>query len=260
MENENLLRLGFFILALALLAMLEKALPKRVMKIPRKTRWTRNFSLIIIDTILVKILIPFTLAGMSIYAANNNSGLFNIISINPVVSVILSFIILDLLIYLQHVAFHHIPLLWRMHKVHHIDEEIDVTTGLRFHPLEILFSYFIKSSLILLLGAPVIAVIIFEIVLNTSSMFTHSNLNLPKKMDKYIRFIFVTPDMHRVHHSTIENETNSNFGFNFSIWDKIFRTYKEQPKDGHLKMKIGLNGYEDFKKNGLIRLIKTPLI
>jgi len=258
MESDTILRLGFFAVALIILATIEHIFPRQKLTISKKFRWSRNLSLIIINSIAVKILLPFTLATVAIYAQNNDMGLFNYFSAPPLVTIILSFIVLDLLIYAQHVAFHHIPIFWRFHKIHHIDQEIDVTTGLRFHPIEILLSHLIKCYGVLVLGAPVLAVIIFEITLNVMAMFTHSNLKLPNKLDKYIRLVFVTPDMHRVHHSTVVTETNSNFGFNFSFWDKFFTTYKDQPQSGHKKMKIGLKEYPNYKENSLKQIITLP--
>jgi len=167
---------------------------------------------------------------------------------------------LDLLIYLQHVIFHHVPLLWRLHKIHHIDQEIDVTTGLRFHPLEIILSVLIKSTAVILLGVPVMAVVIFEILLNGTAMFNHGNIKLPATIDRILRWIIVTPDMHRVHHSVIMSETNSNFGFNLPWWDRIFRTYQAQPAAGHDGMKIGLQDYQAVEKTGLWSLMIIPFI
>ena len=176
------------------------------------------------------------------------------------ITTILSFIILDFVIYCQHLLFHNIPIFWRLHKVHHIDQEIDVSTALRFHPIEILLSYILKSAAILLLGATLISVITFEIVLNVMAMFTHSNIRLPHHLDRFIRVILVTPDMHRVHHSNLEKETNSNFGFNFSFWDKIFKTYKSQPQEGHKKMSIGLKDFPDYKATNIKKLLLIPFI
>jgi sterol desaturase/sphingolipid hydroxylase (fatty acid hydroxylase superfamily) len=255
MENELTLRLGFFFGLFIALLLVEHLYPKRKLVIAKKIRWTRNIPLVVINSVLVRILIPFTAASTAIFAQSHNIGLFNYFSVPSSISVALSLILLDFLIYFQHVAFHHIPLLWRLHKVHHIDQEIDFTTGVRFHPLEIIISVLIKCAAVLTLGVPFIAVLIFEILLNATAMFNHSNINLPEKFDKYLRLIVVTPDMHRVHHSVIMQETNSNFGFNLPFWDRIFKTYKAQPEKGHLNMQIGLKEYRDYKKTGLVWLL-----
>lgn len=258
MANELNLRLWFFLGVLLLIILLEYIWPRRTLKIQKNTRWVRNLSLVIINSIAVKALVPFTLVSVAMYAEQHQIGLFNFFSMPFILSLIFSIILLDFLIYAQHVFFHSIPLLWRLHKVHHIDQEIDVTTGVRFHPIEIILSILIKSVAVLVFGIPFIAVLIFEILLNASAMFNHGNINLPVKLDKFIRKIIVTPDMHRVHHSVIVNETNRNFGFNLSWWDKIFGTYKAQPADGHLKMNIGLNEYRSLRKTSLLQLLLIP--
>lgn len=255
MENELTLRLACFFSLFIALMLIEKIYPKRKIIITRKIRWTRNIPLVFINSVLVRILIPFTAASTAIFAQSHNIGFFNDFSVPSSISVVISIILLDFLIYFQHVAFHHLPLLWRLHKVHHIDQEIDVTTGVRFHPLEIIISTLIKCLAVLIFGVPFIAVLIFEILLNSTAMFNHSNINLPEKFDKYLRLILVTPDMHRVHHSVIVQETNSNFGFNLPFWDRIFKTYKAQPEEGHYNMQIGLKEYRDYKKTGLLELL-----
>lgn len=255
MENELTLRLGCFFSILIALMLLENIYPKRQLVIAKKIRWTINIPLVFINSVLVRILIPFTAVSTAIFAQSHNIGLFNYYSVSSSISVVISIIILDFLIYFQHVAFHHLPLLWRLHKVHHIDQEIDVTTGVRFHPLEIIISTLIKCLAVVILGVPFVAVLIFEILLNATAMFNHSNINLPGKFDKYLRLIVVTPDMHRVHHSVIMQETNSNFGFNLPFWDRIFKTYKPQPEGGHFNMEIGLKEYRNYKKTGLFNLL-----
>lgn len=260
MQNEIVLRLAFFFGVLMIVALAERLLPKRRLKIKRTTRWTRNLSIIIIDSVVVRVLVPFTAATIAIYAEQQHIGLFNALSMPFILSVIVSVILLDLLIYTQHVAFHYIPLFWRLHKVHHIDQEIDVTTGLRFHPVEIILSTLIKCGAVLLLGVPFTAVVIFEILLNATAMFNHGNISLPAKLDKYLRLIMVTPDMHRVHHSVIVKETNSNFGFNMPWWDRLFNTYRAQPEHGHINMEIGLKEYSDISKTGLTAMLAIPFM
>ncbi len=196
---------------------------------------------------------------MALWCEVNSIGILNYLNISQVFKIIVAFIVLDFAIYLQHVLFHYVPVLWRFHKVHHADQDIDVTTGLRFHPLEMILSMIIKMIVVAVVGAPVLAVIIFEVVLNATAMFNHGNIGLPKVFDSIIRLFIVTPDMHRVHHSTIVKETNSNFGFNLSIWDRVFKTYKAQPSKGHIDMDIGLDEYRDRKTTQkLASMLKMP--
>lgn len=258
MENEVLWRLGAFFGVLVLVALAEYMRPKRILTISKKTRWLRNLSILIIGSIAVRVLIPVTAASAAIYAQQHQIGLLNLLPLPFILSVILAIILLDLLIYAQHVAFHHIPLFWRLHKVHHIDQEIDVTTGLRFHPVEILLSALIKCAAALVLGIPFIAIVIFEILLNATAMFNHGNIRLPLKLDHYLRMILVTPDMHRVHHSVNPDETNRNFGFNLPWWDFLFKTYQAQPQAGHDKMEIGLSAFRDERKTGLVKILAVP--
>lgn len=258
MENEAGLRLGFFFGVLVIVALVERLHPKRKLKIKKKTRWTRNISIVAIDSVAVRVLIPFTAASTAIYAEHQQIGLLHALPVPFILSVIISVILLDLLIYAQHVAFHYIPLFWRLHKVHHIDQEIDVTTGVRFHPVEIILSTLIKCGAVLLLGVPFIAVVIFEILLNATSLFNHGNISLPAWLDKFLRLFIVTPDMHRVHHSIIASETNSNFGFNLPWWDRLFKTYRAQPERGHINMEIGLQQYKDASKTGLTAMLAIP--
>lgn len=259
LENEIEIRLIFFFCVLCVMALWEAFRPRRGRRISRAIRWRRNMSLVFLNSIIVRLIVPFTAGGVALYAEQNQIGLLNYISLPFVATVIIAVLLLDLVIYGQHVVFHHLPWLWRLHKVHHIDQEIDVTTGLRFHPVEILLSSLIKAAAVLLLGVPMIAVVIFEILLNATAMFNHSNVNLPLKLDKALRLIIVTPDMHRVHHSVIPSETNSNFGFNMPWWDRIFGTYQAQPERGHLQMDIGLWDYRDVSKSGLWALLTIPL-
>ena len=232
---------------------------KRSLKLSRKFRWTNNIALILLDTIILRILFPFAATSVALWCQINGVGILHQLHIYFVLQIIIAFVVLDLAIYFQHILFHYIPFLWRFHKVHHTDQDIDVTTGLRFHPIEMVLSMLIKFAVIVIIGAPVLAVIIFEVVLNATSMFNHGNINLLKKLDKVMRFIVVTPDVHRVHHSTIVKETNSNFGFNLIIWDKLFKTYKAQPSKGHLDMDIGLEGYLSSRvTQKLINILKMP--
>jgi len=215
-ENEANLRLTFFLGVFIIMASLEFLTPRRKLVVNKLKRWANNLSLIILDSITVKILFPIVALGASIFASKNSIGLFNILDIPVVFSVVFSIILLDLIIYWQHRLFHKIDFLWKFHKVHHSDMDYDVTTALRFHPIEIIMSMCIKIFFVILVGVPVVAVIVFEIILNALAMFNHSNIYIPKGLDTILRFFLVTPDMHRIHHSIYDNEKHSNFGFNIS--------------------------------------------
>jgi sterol desaturase/sphingolipid hydroxylase (fatty acid hydroxylase superfamily) len=258
LENEIEIRLFFFIAVLVVMVIWEALSAKRDRRISRTIRWRRNLSLVFINSVIVRLVVPFTAVGVALYAQQHQIGLLNYLSLPALATVIIAVLLLDMIIYGQHVVFHHVPVLWRLHKVHHIDQEIDVTTGLRFHPVEILLSALIKAAAVLLLGVPVMAVVIFEILLNATAMFNHSNVNLPGWFDRALRLFIVTPDMHRVHHSVIPTETNSNFGFNLPWWDRIFGTYQAQPERGHLQMDIGQKDYRDADKTGLWAMLIIP--
>jgi sterol desaturase/sphingolipid hydroxylase (fatty acid hydroxylase superfamily) len=245
--NETLLRLSFFFGMFAVMALWELVAPCRKLQVSRPLRWSSNVALVVVNSIVIRVLFPTAAAGVAIFAAQRGWGLFNILTVAPGIAVILSVVLLDLAIWFQHVAVHYVPILWRLHRVHHADLDFDVTTGARFHPLEIIFSMVVKFAVILLLGPPVVAVVIFEIILNATSMFNHSNIQLPAGLDRIVRWFMVTPDMHRVHHSVIRAETNSNFGFNLPWWDRLFGTYRAQPQAGHLGMQIGIPEFSDLK-------------
>ena len=240
LTHETSLRLGVFASVLLIMMLAESLLPRKERVMGRGRRWTSNLLLIVIDSLFVRLLFPIVAVGFAAFAAAKGWGFFNIADLPIWLEVTLAIIILDMMIYWQHVASHHIPFLWAMHKVHHADRDIDVTTGSRFHPIEIGLSMLFKMGLVILLGAPVIAVIIFEIILNGCAMFNHSNVKLADRLDRVLRRFIVTPDMHRVHHSIIEAETNSNYGFSLSLWDRIFKSYTAQPSQGHDGMVIGL--------------------
>lgn len=240
LATEPQLRLIVFLGVLVAMALWELAAPRRRREIPRVIRWTNNLGLVVIDTIVLRLSFPILAVGLAVIAQDSGWGLFNIIDAPGWVAVIVSIVVLDLVIYLQHVMFHAVPALWRLHRMHHADLEFDVTTGLRFHPVEILLSMGIKLAVVAALGPPAVAVLIFEVLLNATAMFNHSNIRLPMLVDRFLRLIVVTPDMHRVHHSIIPEETNSNFGFNLPWWDRLLGTYKAQPKAGHEGMTIGI--------------------
>ncbi|MTI42731.1 sterol desaturase family protein [Roseibium hamelinense] len=223
------------------MALLEIALPKRDLSIERRGRWPTNWAFVILDSILVRLVFPIGGVGLAYLAAREGWGLFNLVEVPVWIAGIVAFLVLDFIVWLQHWAAHKVPVLWRIHRVHHADGDMDVTTALRFHPVEILLSFVWKGLFIVALGAPVEAVLVFEIVLNGAAMFNHANVALPRWLDAALRLIVVTPDMHRVHHSARMIETDSNYGFNLSIWDRVFATYTDQPEGGHDGMQIGLS-------------------
>lgn len=245
MENEPTIRLSFFVGVFGLVALLELLSPRRQLLVNKAVRWANNLSLVVFNTVMLRLIFPTAAVGVALFAQQQGWGLFNYFEVPLIVAVLLSIIALDMVIYLQHVLVHAVPALWRLHRVHHADLDYDVTTGARFHPIEIIVSMLIKFAALVVLGAPVVAVIIFEVLLNAMAMFNHGNLRLPKALDAVLRLFVVTPDMHRVHHSTREDEANSNFGFNLSLWDRIFATYRAQPELGHEAMDIGIEGFSE---------------
>jgi sterol desaturase/sphingolipid hydroxylase (fatty acid hydroxylase superfamily) len=226
------------------MALLETLFPRRTRRLDRLIRWPGNFAIVLIDTFAVRLLFPIAAVGFALLLAERQTGLFNQIDIPVGIAVVASMLLLDLTIYAQHIVFHRIPLLWRFHRMHHTDLDLDVTSGTRFHPVEILLSVLVKFAAIALLGAPAIAVLLFEVLLNAGAMFNHANLRLPARLERALRVLVVTPDMHRVHHSVVPAETNANFGFNLSCWDRIFSTYIAQPQAGHDGMTIGLPEFQ----------------
>lgn len=256
--NEAGIRLSVFLGGFSLLAIWEWNKPKRELIHVKSKRWLNNLALVVCSTIVVRILIPTAAIGAAYVAEQNQWGISNTIDLPFWLKVVISFVLLDLVIYFQHAIFHVLPIFWRFHRVHHTDLDFDITTGLRFHPAEILISMLFKIIVIFALGAPVLAVILFEVVLNFMSMFSHSNIYLNKKFEKILRWFIVTPDMHRVHHSTIENETNSNFAFNISLWDRLFGTYIAEPHAGYQDMSIGLEGHRDPDKLDFKDLLVMP--
>jgi sterol desaturase/sphingolipid hydroxylase (fatty acid hydroxylase superfamily) len=256
---EPAIRLGFFLGVLVLMALWEALAPRRPQSIKRGLRWPNNLGLVVIDTLVVHLLFPVAAVGMAFLAQTKGWGLLNIIPAPAWLAISASVLLLDLTIYFQHVTFHALPLLWRLHRMHHADLEFDVTTGLRFHPGEIIFSMVIKLAAVLVLGAPPLAVLIFEVLLNATSMFNHGNVRLPSWLDRPLRFVVVTPEMHRVHHSIDRRETDSNFGFNLPWWDRLFGTYRAQPALGHLRMTLGINRFRNKRELWLHRMLWQPL-
>ena len=256
---ETAIRLGFFFGIFSVMALWELLAPRRVLTQSKSARWINNIALVIVNTVVVRVVFPAAAIGVAAYATEQQWGLFNQLNSPAWLAVIISVILLDGLIYMQHVMFHAVPAFWRLHRVHHADMDFDVTTGARFHTIEILLSMLIKFAAILLLGPPLAAVVIFEVLLNATSMFNHSNARLPLGLDRLLRIFIVTPDMHRVHHSHYAHETNSNFGFNLSLWDHLFGTYRAQPDDGHENMVIGIDTFRDSKQCiPLHRLLLMP--
>jgi sterol desaturase/sphingolipid hydroxylase (fatty acid hydroxylase superfamily) len=237
----------------------EHLAPRRRQEVPRLVRWPNNLGIVVVDTLLVRLIFPTAAVGLALVAEAQGWGLFNALAAPWWVAVIGSLIVLDLAIYLQHVLFHAVPALWRLHRVHHADLEFDVTTGLRFHPVEILLSMGIKLAVVVALGPPAVAVLIFEVVLNATAMFNHGNVRLPAHVDRVLRCVVVTPDMHRVHHSVRPDETNSNFGFNLPWWDRLLGTYRAQPADGHEGMTIGIEQFRQARELWLDRMLIQPL-
>ena len=256
--NEPAIRLAAFGLVLAGLVCWELVHPKRSRDIPRRSRWPANLALVALNTLVVRVFFPLGAAGVALWAQRHGLGLFNVVRTPPYLAFAISLLLLDVVIYAQHVAFHRIPLLWRLHRVHHADLDVDVTTGVRFHPFEILLSMAIKTALILALGAPVLSVIVFEIVLNATSMFNHANVAIPAPVERALRRVLVTPDMHRIHHSIRREETDSNFGFNVSWWDRLFRTYRARPHDPQETMALGLPQFRGPDVLRLVRLLLLP--
>jgi sterol desaturase/sphingolipid hydroxylase (fatty acid hydroxylase superfamily) len=258
LQYEPLIRFGAFSGVLLLMALWELAAPRRHASVTRIRRWPNNVGVVMVDAVIVRVLFPISAVGLALVAETRGIGLLNIIHMPVALAVLLSVVILDLAIYCQHVLFHAVPALWRLHRMHHADLEFDVTTGLRFHPLEILISMAIKFVVIAAFGAPAVALLIFEVLLNATSMFNHSNIRIPATLDEVLRWIVVTPDMHRVHHSIVARETNSNFGFNVPWWDRLFGTYRAQPAAGHEGMTIGIEQFRDPRELRLDRMLLQP--
>ena len=260
MEHESNIRFISFALIFIMLLFWEALMPRRSLVTSKKWRWFNNLSIVAINPILLTLLFPVFAVGMAEKAHMNGWGLLNYFDVANFIALIVGFVVLDLVIYLQHVMFHAVPLLWRLHMVHHADLDVDLTTGLRFHPVEIILSMVLKMTVIVALGPPVEAVLMFEVVLNGMAMFNHGNIKIPKAVDKWLRWLVVTPDMHRVHHSVVIRETNSNYGFNLSVWDRLFGTYCDQPGKGHTAMVIGLSQFRDEKKLTLPWLLILPVV
>jgi sterol desaturase/sphingolipid hydroxylase (fatty acid hydroxylase superfamily) len=259
LEHASGIRLGFFLGIFALMALWEVAAPRRPQALGRWTRWPANLGIVVLNTVLLRVLLPAGAVGLALLGEARGWGLLNNVALPRWAVIVASVMVLDLAIYLQHVMFHAVPLFWRLHRMHHADLEFDVTTGARFHPIEILLSMGIKLAVIAALGASAVGVLIFEIVLNGTSMFNHGNVRIAAPLDRVLRWFVVTPDMHRVHHSIDPAETNSNFGFNLPWWDRLFGTYRAQPAAGHQAMTIGIEQFREPRELRLDRMLLQPL-
>jgi sterol desaturase/sphingolipid hydroxylase (fatty acid hydroxylase superfamily) len=257
--TELAIRLAAFAGVFSVMALWELLAPRRPLAVGRSPRWPSNLGILVADVLAVRLLLPTAAAGVALVAAERGFGLFHVIGLPFWLAAPIGFLALDLVIYGQHVMFHHVPWLWRLHRMHHADLDIDVTTGVRFHPVEILLSLVIKIATVALLGIPAAAVVCFEVVLNATSMFNHANASLPRWLDRVARLILVTPDMHRVHHSVLRQETDSNFGFNLPWWDRLFGTYRPEPRAGHDGMTIGLPVFREPGELRLDRLLTQPV-
>jgi sterol desaturase/sphingolipid hydroxylase (fatty acid hydroxylase superfamily) len=258
MGDESAIRLTSFLCVFLLVALGEHLWPRRQLTVPKGRRWICNLSVIVIDTLIVRLMISIMPVALAELARARGWGLLNLVSLPLSLEIVFAILALDLVIYLQHRAFHRIALFWRFHRMHHTDLDLDVSSGNRFHPLEILLSQLIKLAAVALLGPPAVAVLLFEIALNATSLFNHGNLAIPTTVDTRLRLLLVTPDMHRVHHSVIPSETDSNFSFNFPWWDRLFGTYRDQPREGHAGMTIGLNEFRDARRLSLGYLLMLP--
>ena len=259
LSTDLVVRLAAFATILAAMVAWENAAPRRMQQLPRGLRWPGNLGIVALDALLVRLVFPVTAVGFALLVEARGWGLLNAAGIPAWAAIPVGVVVLDLAIYLQHVLFHAVPALWRLHRMHHADLELDATTGVRFHPAEILLSMALKLGVIAVLGVPAVAVLIFEILLNATSMFNHANVSVPERAERILRWIVVTPDMHRVHHSIERRETDSNFGFNLPWWDRLFGTYRDQPAAGHDKMTIGIAAFRDPAELRLGRMLLQPL-
>lgn len=260
MNNEILTRLGFFLGVLLFMVVWEILVPRRILSFPRKLRWSSNLGIVFLNNLTARFFFPLMPASVAFLAHEHGWGLLNHLNLSYWLAIGVALVLMDLAIYLQHVMFHALPLFWRVHRMHHTDLDYDVTTGLRFHPIEIFLSILLKLVVVAFIGPPPVAVLIFEVLLNSTSMFNHGNVRIRMPVDRVLRLFVVTPDMHRVHHSAITRETNSNYGFNLPWWDRLFGTYRNQPAMGHKSMTIGLETFRDPKMLRLHWLLVIPFV
>lgn len=258
MQTGTIIRLAIFLTVFATFAVCEYRSPRRRLTVSKKKRWTANLVIIIANPLILHLVFPLLALDMAAITTERGWGLLALFAWPYWLKTIVGIMILDLVVYLQHVMFHAVPIFWRLHMMHHSDLDFDLTTGLRFHPIEILLSMGIKMAAICAIGPPLASVLVFEIALSSMAMFNHGNFNIPKRWDRLLRYIVVTPDMHRVHHSVVIREINSNFGFNLSVWDRLFGTYRSQPEKGHEGMTIGLSQFRDQARLSVYHLILLP--
>ena len=256
--TEFAIRLGAFAGVFLAMALWELLAPRRPWAIGRAPRWPSNLGIVVVDALAVRLLIPTAAVGVALIASEQGFGLFHLLGWPDWLAGLIGFLALDLVVYGQHVVFHKVPWFWRLHRMHHADLDFDVTTGVRFHPIEILLSMLIKMVAVAAFGIPAGAVVAFEVVLNATSLFNHSNAAMPAWLDRTVRLLVVTPDMHRVHHSVVRAETDSNFGFNLPWWDRLFGTYRAEPAAGHDGITIGLPIFRDRRELRLDRLLMQP--
>ena len=260
LNHEPAVRLGAFLGVFVVMALWELVGGRRQLTTEKGARWFANLGITVMNTVVVRLIFPTAAVGLAVLAVDRGWGMLNQLTAPHALKIVAGVMLLDLAIYLQHVMFHAVPVLWRLHMVHHADVDFDVTTGLRFHPVEIVLSMLIKLAVILVLGPPVVAVLIFEVLLNATAMFNHGNVRLAPSLDRVVRWFVVTPDMHRVHHSVVLRETNSNFGFNLPWWDRLLGTYRAQPVAGHEGMTIGLEQYQEQRRQTLPWLLVQPFV
>jgi len=258
--HEPAIRLGAFLGILVVMAGWEALAPRRPRSLSRWLRWPSNLGIVVLNTVVLRLAIPVTAVGVAALGEHNGWGVLNLVALPGWMRIVAAVLVLDVAIYFQHAAFHAVPALWRLHRMHHADVDFDVTTGARFHPIEILLSMGLKLAVVAALGAPPIAVLVFEVALNATAMFNHGNVGLPAWLDRMLRWIVVTPDMHRVHHSVVPRETNSNFGFNLPWWDRLFGTYCAEPTGGQAGMTIGLERFRDPGQLRIDRMLLQPLV
>lgn len=261
LAHESVIRVGIFVLAFGGMAIWETGRPRLPSVVPRRLRWANNLGLALLGTLAVRLAFPAAAVGFALLAEARSAGLLRMMTLPPVIAILLGVVLLDLAIFLQHVLFHAVPVLWRFHRVHHADPEFDVTTAMRFHPVELLLSMTFKGLAIVALGPPVLAVMIFEVLLNAFSIFSHANVRLPQRLDRALRLAIVTPDMHRIHHSIEPEETNSNFGFNLSVWDRLLGSYRSQAILSPEAMSLGLREFRGPAITvKLLGMLKLPFV
>lgn len=257
-QAEGMIRLAAFAGVFAAVALWELAAPRRAPRYGRRVRWPHNLGLLAVDVLIVRILAPGAVVGVALAAEEHGWGFLNAVVLPAWAAFAVGMVLLDLAIYFQHVMFHAVPTLWRLHRVHHADQEFDLTTGTRFHPVEILISVLVKCAAVAAVGAPALAVLAFEVLLNATAMFNHANVSLPRAADRWLRWLVVTPDMHRVHHSVLYDESSSNFGFNLPWWDRLFGTYRAEPRLGHDAMTVGVDAFRSAEDLRLDQLLIQP--